>query len=345
MTQIPTNMKAVVRSSDPKKIVEVSTLPVPKADKGEVIVRVEAASVNPSDEIFAFGGYGVPGQIIAKPPITIGFEGSGVVVSLGSEVPDGLMNQRVAFSTNPQGKEKWSGSWGQYICVDHKYCVPIGDLSFEDTCEFFINPITVQGFILEAKIRKSKGIVHTAAASSLGKMLVKLCIKNNLELINVIRRDEQGDLLKKLGAKHVLNQNDPDFIKKLKELASKLEITLCFDAVGGSLTGKLLSAMPPKSSVLNYGALDDNLISGFNPVDFIFLEKKVEGFWLTTSPIFSPEELPKAIGAVLADLKSSGGIFKPIIAKRIKMEECSDHLLNHGKHPTEGKTILLPNAK
>jgi len=245
--KIPSEMKAIIRSSDPKKVVEVSSIPVPKPDKGEVLIRVEASPINPSDEYFAMGIYGLKERLHLKPPIVPGFEGSGVIVGLGEGVPSEMLNQRVAFVSDPHDKEKWSGTWAQYLCVDHKVCAPIGDVAFEETCGLFVNPLTVMGFLLETKKVNSKGMVHTAAASSLGKMLVKMCLKSNLELINVVRREDQAEALKKLGAKHVLNQNDSDFVEKLSELTNKLGITVCFDAISGPITGKLLAGMPSNS--------------------------------------------------------------------------------------------------
>jgi NADPH:quinone reductase-like Zn-dependent oxidoreductase len=342
--KIPSEMKAIVRSSDPKKVVEVSNIPVPKPGKGEVLIRVEACPINPSDEYFAAGIYGLKEKLNLKPPVVPGFEGSGVVVGLGESVPSELMNQRVAFVTDPHDKEKWSGTWAQYLCVDHQVCVPIGDASFEETCGLFVNPLTVMGFLLETKKLNSKGIVHTAAASSLGKMLLKMCIKNNLELINIIRREEQAETLKKLGAKHVLNQNDPKFVEELSELTNKLGITVCFDAVSGPLVGKLLAGMPMNSTVYVYGALDYNPISGVSQHDLLFKGKKLHGFWISTTDIFKPEELQKALKTIIEDIKSGSDIFKPKIVKKLKLEECSNHLTEHGKHPTEGKTIILPNT-
>lgn len=317
---------------------EVVSIAVPKPERGEVVVRVEASVVGFSDESFAK----MPFNVESKIPIVPGLEGAGVIVSIGPEVNSSLVNQRVAFCNNPA--QKWNGAWAQYMSIAVGNCVPIGDLPFEDACMLYINPLTVLGFILDAEQRNAKGIVHTAAASSLGQMLTKLCIKRNLQLINVVRRDEQADLLKKLGAKYVLNQTAPGFVENLSELTKKLGVTLCFDAVGGELTGKLLSAMPPGSSVVIYGALDSQPISGVNPLDFVSFGKKIEGFWLGSSPIFSPAKLPQAIKEILEDLKTEK-IFKAKISKRLKLEECSDYILDHRNHPTDGKTILLPNAQ
>lgn len=342
--KIPNEMKAIARSSDPKKIVEVISFPTPKPGKGEVLIRVEVCPINPSDENFALGTYGKKGELLIKSPIIPGFEGSGVVVALGEDVPPALLNQRVGFVTDFHGKEKWSGSWAQYITTNHRVCLPIGDLSFEDTCGLFVNPVTVMGFLLEVKNLNSKGLVHTAAASSLGKMLVKICLKNNVELINVVRRDAQADELKKLGAKHILNQNAPNFVEQLSELTHKLGITVCFDAISGPIVGKLMVGMPDKSTVFVYGALDHAPVAEITVQDLIFNGKTLKGYWMSTGEVSKPEEFVKALTFIVGDMKSGNDTFKPKIVKRIKMEECSHYLLDHKNHPTEGKTVILPNA-
>lgn len=343
-TKAPSEMKAIARSSDPKKMVEVITMPTPKPEKGEVLIRVEACPINPSDENFAIGTYGKKGELHIKPPIVPGFEGSGVVVALGEGAPSALLNQRVGFATNPHGKDKWNGSWAQYVVINHQACIPIGDLSFEDTCGLVVNPVTAMGFLLEVKNLNSKGLVHTAAASSLGKMLVKICLKNNVELINVVRRDAQADELKKLGAKHILNQTAPDFVEQLSELTHKLGITVCFDAISGPIVGKLMAGMPDKSTVFVYGALDHSAVSGIMPQDLIFNGKILKGYWMSTGDVSKPEEFVKALTFIIGDMKSGNDTFKPKIAKKIKMEECSNYLVDHKNHPTEGKTLILPNA-
>ena len=336
-------MRAVVRSADPKKVVEVQTIPIPKYGPDEVLIRVESSPINPSDEYFSKNIYGVKEDLIVKPPVVPGFEGSGVVVSAGANVPKELVNAKVAFCSDPHKKEVWSGAWAQYVAIDYRYCYATGDLPFDETCCYFVNPVTILAFLLEANLRKSAGLVHTAAASSLGKMLVKTCLRKGVELINIVRKPEQEKMLKELGAKYILNQNDPKFIQNLSELTKKLGITICFDAVAGPLTGKVLAGMPPQSSVLVYGSLSLTLISDVNPMDLLFYGKKLEGFWMKNSPIFSPTEIKEATKFIMEDLMSGGAIFKPNVANRIKLEQCAEFIEAYKKTATQGKTIIKPN--
>lgn len=342
---IPTTMKAAVRASDKSKILEVKDIPVPKLDPDEVLIRVEASPINPSDEYFAKGFYGMTEDIIVQPPIIPGFEGSGEVVAVGESAPKTLLHQKVAFCTDPHGKKKWTGAWAQYCAVSHTICVPIGDLDYDICSSFFVNPITSLAFLLEAKNQGSKGLVHTAAASSLGKMLLKVCIKKGVEIICVVRKPEQEKLLHDLGAKHVLNQESPDFVKKLSTLTKELGISICFDAVAGDLTGKILAGMPTKGTVYVYGSLSLKNISNVAPTDLLFYQKNLRGFWMKNSPIFSPTEMPNAMGFILEDMKTGGKIFKPEIVQRIKLEDCNKFVEEYKKTATKGKTIIKPNAK
>ncbi len=337
-------MRAVVRSSDPKKVVEVKTIPVPKMGADDVLVRVEATPINPSDEYFAKGVYGVRERMLIKGDVVPGFEGSGVVTKVGANVPKELLNQRVAFCTDPHDNPNWTGTWAQYVALNFHYCVPTGDLPFEDTCGFFVNPITAQAFLLEAKLRKSAGLVHTAAASSLGRMLVKLCQKKGVELINVVRRPEQEQALKDIGAKYILNQNDPEFVKKLSALTHKLNVTLCLDAVAGALTGKVLAGLPENGTVMVYGSLSMAPCSDVNPSDLLFYGKKLEGFWMKHSPLFAaPEQVKEASEFIIQDLKTGGHIFKSAVVRQIKLDQCAEFVDGYKKDATKGKTIICPN--
>jgi NADPH:quinone reductase-like Zn-dependent oxidoreductase len=318
-------------------------IPIPQFGPDEVLVKVEATPINPSDEYFAKDVYGLKEALILKPPFVPGFEGSGVIVKLGANVPKEMLNLKCSFCTDPHNRPIWSGTWAQYVAIDYRYCFPIGDLPFEDACCFFVNPVTIMAFLLEMNTRQSQGIVHTAACSSLGKMLVKVCNKKGVELINIVRKPEQEKILKDLGAKYVLNQNDPKFVQNLAELTRKLKITVCFDACAGALSGQLLEAMPPKSTVFVYGSLSMSLIGSINPKDLLFEGKKLEGFWMKESAIFQPAKIGEAVKFIMEDLMTGGKLFKPIIAKQISLQECSEYINGYKKYATQGKTIFRPN--
>jgi len=156
------------------------------------------------------------------------------------------------------------------------------NVSFDIGASSFVNPLTVIAFIELAKAAKQTAIVHSAGASQLGRMLIRLGRKEGLTIISIVRRQEQIDELKnETKAEYVLNSENDDWISELTSLCNKFNCKLAFDAVAGEMTGNLLKALKPGGTVKVYGGLSAKGPSGFSTDQFIFKEKKVEGFWLT----------------------------------------------------------------
>ena len=157
------------------------------------------------------------------------------------------------------------------------------DLPIEDAASFFINPYTAIAILDTIKSEGSSAFVHTAAASQLGQMLVKLAPTEGIDIINVVRREEQADLLKKLGAQHVIvtgSGDDYSWKETLKSKIKDLDVTVAMDAVAGRMTGDLLDVLPHNGCVYVYGGLA-GLVGNINPMDLIYRGKKVKGFLLT----------------------------------------------------------------
>ena len=181
------------------------------------------------------------------------------------------------------------GSYSEYIAVSAISAIfPMPeDVSIEDCCSFFVNPYTAVAILdtavqtLAAEGKQCRSIVHTAAASQLGQMLVKLAPKKGIEIINVVRRQEQKELLEGLGAEHVIVTAGDESVWKeaLKNKIKELDCTVAFDAVAGVSTGNMLAALPPKGTVFLYGGLAGD-VAGINPMDLIYRQKKVSGFLL-----------------------------------------------------------------
>jgi len=120
-----------------------------------------------------------------------------------------------------------------------------------------VNPLTAIGMLDKAKQYKAQAVIQTAAASQLGRMVVRLAQEDNVPLINIVRREEQVKILKDLGAEHVLNSSEPDFFEKLQELAKRLRATVCLEAIGGKFTGQVMQRMPSGSICILYGLLSE----------------------------------------------------------------------------------------
>ncbi len=226
----------------------------------EVIVRVEAAPINPTDLGLMLGpadvssheqiqvgqepalSFSVPSGRLAGvrnrigQSLAVGSEGAGTVVAAGRSVAD-LQGKRV-------------GMIGGAMYADYrkiKACdvvaLPEGT-SAVDGASMFVNPLTALGFVETARSEGHTAIVHTAAASNLGQMLQKICLADGIPLVNIVRSSEQEDILRGIGAVHVLNTNDADFSEKLQDKVEETGATIAFDAIGGGTLGsKILQAM------------------------------------------------------------------------------------------------------
>jgi NADPH:quinone reductase-like Zn-dependent oxidoreductase len=149
----------------------------------------------------------------------------------------------------------------------------------------FVNPMTALAFFdlykkSNPSAKKTQGIINTAAASALGKMIIKLGKQKGIPVISVVRREEQLEMLKAEGAENIVNSSDPDFENRLGKLAHRYNATLIFDAVGGGMVQKLLDAAPKGSKLYIYGRLSGEPCE-INPAELIFTGNQIQGFWLT----------------------------------------------------------------
>lgn len=343
MMAIPAEMRALqldAYNEDPYEAIKslrVVNKVVPKPSHGQVLVRVEAAPCNPSDLLLLQGKYGKRKSLPAVP----GWEGAGTVVASGGGVLGRwLKGKRVAFSVQSDS----DGTWSQYCLVDAKTCIVLKNgVSTEQGATLIINPLTAVGLVDTAVKGGHKAIIQNGAASQLGRMVVALANEQNLPAIHIVRRQEQADLLKDLGAKIVLNSEDEGFEKKLKEEAERLHATVAFDAVAGSMTGHLLAAMPDRSKILVYGALAGKNCSDISPLSLIFQEKSVQGFFLSS---WIQEKgflgLYKATNKVQKLFAS--GAFHSAISAEVSLEEAPKALEGYQREMTAGKVILKPQA-
>lgn len=236
------------------------SVPAPGAD--EVLVRVEAAPINPSDLGLLVAGAdmttakveGTPERPVVTAPLgtgglkalsarldeslPVGNEGAGTVVAAGSSpAAQALLGRTVGVAGGAM--------YSQYRVVGAASCLVLPEgTSARDGASSFVNPMTALGMVETTRREGHSALVHTAAASNLGQMLVKLCAKDGVPLVNVVRKAEQEDLLRGLGATHVCNTSSPSFATDLVEALKATSATLAFDATGGgTLASDILNAM------------------------------------------------------------------------------------------------------
>ncbi len=249
----------------------VREVSVPQPGPGEVLVRMAAAPINPSDIGFMKGSYGNHGSS----PVVPGFEGSGTVVAAGPGLfPRLLLEKRVACFGSP------SGTWAEYLVTRALLCVPLQkDLALEQGSMMLVNPMTALAFFTIVKRNDHAAIVNTAAASALGRMILRLGHRHQVPVINIVRRKEQADLLRSLGAQFILESTAHDFNVEIHRLMRELKATLVLDAVGGELSQQLLEAAPFGSTLLLYANLSGERLS-IEPRVLWKDAKRIEGFFL-----------------------------------------------------------------
>src|SRR5215471_11666034 len=243
---------------------EISLLSVPTPEPGpdEVVVRVEATPINPSDlglltgaadlsTVKASGTKDAP-VITAKVPdggmramagrldesMPVGNEGAGVVIKTGSsDAAKALMGKTVAMIGGAM--------YAQYRCIRVSECMPLpAGTTAAEGASWFVNPLTSLGMTETMRREGHKALVHTAAASNLGQMLNKICIKDGIGLVNIVRSKDQADILHKIGAKHVVDSTSPTFMDDLTGALVETGATIAFDAIGGGkLAGQILTCM------------------------------------------------------------------------------------------------------
>ena len=237
--------------------------PVSAPGPDEVLLRVLASPINPSDigllfgaadmSTAAFSGTAAQPVLRARVPerfmkgmagrvgqsMPVGNEGAGLVIAAGaSPAAQALLGKTVAALAG-------GGMYGRYRTVKLAQCLMLPEgTSAADAASCFVNPLTALGFVETMRREGHKALVHTAAASNLGQMLNRICQKDGVKLVNIVRKPEQESLLRGIGAKYVCNMSSPNFMEELTQALQDTGATLAFDATGGGkLAGQILNAM------------------------------------------------------------------------------------------------------
>jgi NADPH2:quinone reductase len=249
-------------TSQGKLVLSLHDVPIPTPAGNEVLVQVEASPINPSDlglliasadmstatvagtperpVVTASLRPGTLGALSARvdKPTPVGNEGAGTVVAAGpSPAAQAMLGKMVGIAGGAM--------YSQYRVVDAAACLVLpSGATAKDGASSFVNPLTALGMLETMRREGHSALVHTAAASNLGQMLVKLCQKDGVPLVNIVRKPEQEELLRALGAAHVCSTASPAFTKDLLEALKATSATLAFDATGGgTLASQILNGM------------------------------------------------------------------------------------------------------
>ena len=347
--------------------------PTPGPD--EVLVRVEASPINPSDLGLLFGGADMssaeasgsadnPMVTAALPEellktmaaridqsLPVGNEGAGPVVAAGSEeTAQALIGKTVAM---------WGGAmYSQYRVVRAEQCLVLHEgTTPAEGASCFVNPLTALAMVETMRMEGHSALVHTAAASNLGQMLQRICSADGVDLVNIVRKREQVDLLGSIGARYVCDSSDPSFMDDLIAALAETEATVAFDATGGGqLAGQILTCMEVAANqaaagysrygstthkqVYIYGGLDPS------PTEFNrnFGMAWGIGGWLLTPFLekVGAESAEKLRQRVATEI---GTTFASSYAKEVSLSEALelDNIAVYSKRATGEKYLINPN--
>jgi NADPH:quinone reductase len=367
-------LRSLIKKSGELEISLVE-IPTPEPSADEVVVRVEATPINPSDlgllvgaadmsTAKASGTKDAPVITARVPdaamramagrldqPMPVGNEGAGTVIRTGSsDAAKALMGKTVSMIGGSM--------YTQFRTIRASDCMvlPEGTTPAEGA-SWFVNPLTALGMVETMRREGHKALVHTAAASNLGQMLNKICLKDGIALVNIVRKAEQAEILRKIGAKYVVDSSSPTFLNDLTEALAETGATIAFDAIGGGkLAGQILACMEAainKSAkvysrygsnvhkqVYIYGMLD----RGPTELNRTFGMTWGVGGWLLTPFLMktAPADVARLRQRVVSELKTT---FASHYTQVVSLQEALQlsHLAVYGKAATGEKYLINPN--
>ena len=350
--------------------ISLNEVNIPDPGDGEVLIKVQATPINPSDLGLLVGPADVSslkevekGSVVEmKVPdglirsvaarfdqnLPVGNEGSGIVESAGKGA-EHLIGKTVGLAGGAM--------YSEYRCVPASSCLVMNDgTTAEQAASCFVNPLTALGMVETMRMENHTGLVHTAAASNLGQMLIKICLAEDIPLVNVVRKEEHVDLLKSLGANYVCNSSLDSFMDDLVEALVQSGSTLGFDATGGGkLSSQILTAMEVAANktateysrygsdkfkqVYIYGGLDRNPTTLTRSFGFSW----GLGGWLLTPFIgrIGPEKFGELRKKVADEIHTT---FESKYSNIISLEEAlsKESIISYTKQATGEKYLIKP---
>ena len=368
MTDTSNEIRSEIASDGNLKI-SLESVNKPEPKDGEVLIKIEASPINPSDLGLLLGPADVStlkvsdGVAQMKVPdalmrsvsarldqsLPVGNEGAGVVESAGKGAED-LVGKVVGVAGGSM--------YSNYRCLPASACLVMNEgTTSKESASCFVNPLTALGMVETMKMENHTALVHTAAASNLGQMLIKICNQDNVNLVNIVRKEEHVVMLKGLGAKYVCNSSDKDFMEQLIDALVETGATLGFDATGGGkLSGQILTAMEVAANktateysrygsdsykqVYIYGGLDRSPTTLTRAFGFSW----GLGGWLLTPFIgkIGQEKFQELRQRVADEISTT---FHSSYTKEISLEEVinEENILQYSKQATGEKFLIEPN--
>ena len=314
---------------EPAAVLRVEEVPRPEAGPGEVLVRMRARPINPSDLLTVRGLYGALPALPAAP----GLEGMGEVAEAGEGVAHLRAGQRVI----PLGV---AGTWAEYVVAPAAQLIPVPEgVSDQTAAQFVVNPLTAWIMCVEElALRPGEWLLQTAAGSTLGRVVLQVARLRGFKTINVVRRRGQAEELLSLGADAVICTDEEDIPERVREITGGEGLRKAIDAVGGETGAAVMRALSRGGVTLVYG-----LLSGEpTPVDggrMIFNSTALRGFWLGEWMRSAPPERQQAVTAEMLRSMATHEIVPPVEAEYPLTEVLA--AAAHAERPGRSGKVLL----
>jgi NADPH:quinone reductase-like Zn-dependent oxidoreductase len=333
-------MRAIVKFDKNGNVGFSKELPVPVLVMPElVLVKVHSAPINPSDCYNMAGSYGPQPEGIHA----AGFEGSGVVCKVHEDAPENvkaLLGKSVAICGH--------GTYAEYFALHFSMCIVLPEnVDLEHGAMTVVNPLTALAMMDRAKELGATAVIINAAGSQLGKIAIRLALKDNITPICTVRQTKNVQPLKDEfeGLHYVFSTEDPEnFDMLMKEACTAKKPLVCLDAVAGETTGKMVSYLADKGTCIIYGNLSGQPMSGIAVGDILSRYVKIEGFWLTN---WLPEKIQKDPVAYFTFIEAE---FKPLlsttfacnVASRFGVHQIKDGYESYMANQSAGKVLFQP---
>jgi NADPH:quinone reductase-like Zn-dependent oxidoreductase len=314
---------------NPADVLRVEDLQQPEPGANQVLVRLRARSINPSDLLTVRGLYGA----LPKLPATPGLEGMGEVAATG----DGVSNLRMGQRVIPLGVQ---GTWQEYILAPAAQLIPVPEgVSDQTAAQFVVNPLTAWIMsVEELSLQPGEWLLQTAAGSTLGRIVLQIARLRGFKTLNVVRRREQVEELKSLGADECICTADEDIVERVKEITGKAGLTKAIDSVGGETGAAVMRALGRGGVMLVYGALSMEPM----PIDvgrMIFTTTTLRGFWLGEWLRSAAPERQQAVTGEMMRSMASNEIVPPVEAEYTLADVLA--AVEHAQRPGRSGKVLL----
>ena len=319
-----------IAHGEPSDVIQLNTIPEPPLGQEDALISMEAAPLDPSDFLFVRGLYGVRPSF----PSSVGAEGVGRVAKIGSKVDAALQGRRVLILPTYD-----QGTWADQVVASVRNLVPMSDEADPLQLSMIgINPVTAY-LLLNRYVSLMPGdwIGQTAANSAMGQYIIALAKLAGVKTLNVVRREEAAEQVRRWGGDRVVLQGD-NLHKDIEEALDGKKLNLVLDTVGGTPVGEVARSLKNGASVVVY-ALQSGQLPIISPKDLIYRGLSLHGFWLINwirnAPRAEIQEIYQKLGDLVAD-----GSLSAVVEHVYPLEQFKEAIQQSLKSNRSGKILF-----